>query len=317
MSFHLLASLYTNVLQISLLSMLFENSVENISQRHLFSDELITNRKNNKYLERLTLVCDRFEYKRVCYNAGIWNFRFGHLSSSTTLLSQLYEKNTRDELLIFYLGASQWASGDKNTALEAWRKTQGIDNYFAIKGDILFKLNMPQEAFVAWEISDKIDDTLSIQKTNMYVALCEMWRDQGDVQDSLKWCEKAVTVNSSWPVHFAVVQSLLDMGQLDRSLQIAQSLIQRESDLTFSGRNQAHRLLGQVYVANDDYLLAIEQYNLIVQPDQFTLFELSQVYLEANLMNEAVSILQEIVRIDPTTNVAKQAQNQLDNLISP
>ncbi len=315
--FRVVVSLYTNVLQVSMLTILTESLWITLSPEFSLSDGLVaTNRENSANLERLIAICNKFQYKRACYNAGVWNFRLNQFNVATRLFCRAYEKNTTDKLLVFYLGASQWAGGDKISALDTWHKAQDIDKYFAIRGDVFLKRQMPQEALEAWQISDTIDDTLSIHKTTMYVTLCEFSVEQGERLDALRWCEKAVNTNSSWPVHYAVVQSLLEMGEFDRAFQVAQTLVQREAELTFAGRNQSHRLLAQVYVAQSNHVRAIEQYKLIEQPDQFVLYELSQVYLEVNLVSDAVSTLQEVVRIDPTTNVAIQAQNQLDSVLS-
>jgi tetratricopeptide (TPR) repeat protein len=316
LSYHALVNLYVNVANISLTRELTHN-IETRASENLFSFENWTiDKARPRYLEQLTAVCIALQHRRACFSAGIWNLGLTRYDTAYSLFDHMYFGETTDELLVWYMGGSQWASGDKEAALYTWQEGRNIDKYFALKGAELYEAQAFEEALEVWKASDALSKELSIQKTAMYTALCEVGAEQGDELKALQWCENALTVNSSWPIHYAVVHSMLEMGELDRALQTARSLVQRQDELSFSGRNQSYRLLAVVYEKQGEYILAIEQYKRVQQPDQFVLFELSQTYLKANLIDEAVDTLQEIVRIEPTTNVAKQAQTQLDSLLS-
>ena len=315
-SYHALVNLYINVANISLIKVLTENIEIKVS-RSLFPFESWTiDEAGQRYLEELTSVCMVLQHRRACFGAGIWNLGLARYDAAYSLFDHLYHGETKDELLVWYMGGTQWASGDKDAALYMWQEDTNIAKYFALIGTALFQAEAYQEALEIWKVSDAVSSELSVQKTAMYVALCETEGELRNKSEAIQWCEKAIMVNSSWPVHYAVVHSLLEMGELDRSLEIAQSLVERKDELSFSGRNQSYRLLAEVYDKQGQYILAIEQFKKIQQPDQFVLFELSQTYLKANLTDEAVDILQEIIRIEPTTDVAKQAQTQLDSLLS-
>jgi len=160
-------------------------------------------------------------------------------------LERLSQSTQFHPVVQLQLGHLLWRSGKAMRAVEAWRRAQGVDVYFANQSALQVAAGHLSEGQGLAELAQIIDPTVKVEKRAMYESLCKAWQEAKRPESALSWCESfAQAMGNGW-AQIALAEVRMDMGDYEGALRALQWALELQRP---DSMGSAYKKLGQVYV---------------------------------------------------------------------
>lgn len=124
-----------------------------------------------------------------------------------------------DVMTCYLQGQIHYASGHTEQAINTWRSIANTDQYFAFQGDVAFEQDDKIEALRLYELSWRIADTPTPNKTTMLLNLCREHRSTQDMTLAIYWCQQAVASRDNYWTELELGRTYHEAQQYDLSEQ--------------------------------------------------------------------------------------------------
>ncbi|MCL4562613.1 MAG: tetratricopeptide repeat protein [Chloroflexi bacterium] len=233
----------------------------------------------------------------------------GEIEIAKELEGKINQSVIGNDLRNYDHGLILYEQGLKDLALQTWRSSPIYKTYFRILGDNYLAKNENSLAIKSYNLSLEIDPS----QWDIYIAIGRINERNGNYDEAISWCAKALTYASSWTSYLCLGENYYYLGNYGIALeqfQKAVSLDENNTTLYWLGRTQIK--VGNIVKAISSLQKAISLGSGSILGWYY--YDLAQAFELNNDLDNAEKTYELFLRIAPKNPYSDNAKKELERI---